>query len=257
MMQTGGRTSGGATLAQQLQFAQDAKTAKEYQKKEAERQKRGRLFGSVGGLGMGLLGAALAPATGGLSLALASGAGTALGKYTGESIGAGKAGSVDRSGTVYNQQGFRDIETGGREYDKGKFGRAAMSGMQAALTAGLSPGGGAYGKVAGKFRPSTSSLGGIATSFGLPQAPMSLASNAPATFTPSIGQGAIAGTQSGLTGLNFSLPETLGAIPSSSNLSAMAPAASQGSNILQGGLLDDVFAGGIYDPSIWAGSVGN
>ena len=162
MMQTGGvpdaykksfgKTSGGAEFARAMQRVSDAKTLKEYQKREAERQKRGRLFGSVGGLGLGLLGAALAPATGGLSLALASGAGTALGKYAGESIGAGKAGRVDRSGTVYNQQGFRDIETAGQEYDKGKFGRAAMSGIQAGLTAGFAPSGGMYGKVGGKLR---------------------------------------------------------------------------------------------------------
>ena len=151
-MQYGG-TAGGATLARALQQRSDADTLEEYQKAEAERQKRGRLFGSVGGLGAGLLGAALAPATGGLSLALASGVGTAFGKGVGERLGAGGARGVDRSGTVYGQKAFRDVAEASKEYNRGIAGRAGMAGLKAGLTAGLAPGGGMYGKVAGKLRP--------------------------------------------------------------------------------------------------------
>ena len=150
MMQYGG-TAGGATLARALQRRSDADTLEEYQKAEAERQKRGRLFGSAGGLGLGLLGAALAPATGGLSLALASGAGTALGKGIGERVGAGKAEGYDRSGTVYGQRAFKDVAEASKEYNRGIAGRAGMAGLKAGLTAGLAPGGGMYGKVGGKL----------------------------------------------------------------------------------------------------------
>ena len=81
MMQTGGltSTSGGAALARALQRQGDIKKLERQARKEARRQKKGRLFGSIGSLAGGLLAATLAPVTGGLSLALASGAGAALG----------------------------------------------------------------------------------------------------------------------------------------------------------------------------------
>jgi hypothetical protein len=149
MMQTGGPTTrGGAALARALQFQEDQKRLREAEKKEAERQKRGGLFGSIGGLAGGLLGAALAPVTGGASLAIASGLGTALGRRVGEGIGAGKSRSVDRTGTVFGQQSFRDVEKASRDFTRGMGERALASGLKAAATAGLTPGGGIYGKTA-------------------------------------------------------------------------------------------------------------
>ena len=154
MMQTGGlaSTAGGAALARALQQRSDADALEKYQKAEAKRQGRGSLFGSIGGLAGGLLGAALAPVTGGASLALGARLGTALGKGLGERFGAGKARDVDRTGTVYGQQSFRDVEDASSEYNKGMLERAGVAGLKAGLTAGLAPSGGMYGKVGGKFR---------------------------------------------------------------------------------------------------------
>ena len=148
MMQTGGQaTKGGALLAQARQRQSDQRSLERAQRAEAERQKKGGLFGTVAGLGGGLLGAALAPLTGGASLALGAGLGTAAGTFLGESLGAGKSKKVDRSGTVYGQEQFRDVEQASRDYTKGKLERALASGGKAALSAYASPGGGIYGKV--------------------------------------------------------------------------------------------------------------
>ena len=151
MMQTGGQTTaGGAALARALQFQKDQKRLQDAERKEAQRQKKGGLFGSIGGLAGGLLGSAalgaLGVATGGLGLPLAAGLGTALGKRAGEGLGAGKSRRVDRTGTVFGQQSFRDIEQASRDYTRGMGERALVSGLQAGLMAGLTPGGGIYGK---------------------------------------------------------------------------------------------------------------
>ena len=168
MMQTGGQASsaGGAALARALQRQSDIKKLERQQRSEARRQKRGGLFGSLGSLAGGLLGAALAPATGGLSLALAAGLGAGLGKRAGEGLGAGKSKKYDSSGTVYGQQAFRDVNQASRDYTRGMGERALVSGLQTALTAGLSPGGGMYGKVGGKLRtlPSTGGVAPVAAS---------------------------------------------------------------------------------------------
>lgn len=146
MMQTGGQTTaGGAALARALQMQKDQRRLESAQRKEAKRQKKGGLFGSIGGIAGGLLGAALAPVTGGASLVLASGLGTALGRRAGEGLGAGKSRGVDRSGTVFGQQSFRDVEQASRDYTRGMGERALVSGLTAAATAGFSPGGGIYG----------------------------------------------------------------------------------------------------------------
>ena len=143
MYQTGGQTSrGAAMLAQATQRRSDI------------RQKKGGLFGSIGGIAGGLLGAALAPVTGGASLALVSGLGTALGKGLGERFGAGKAVDYDSSGTVFAQQAFRDVDEASEDFNQGILERAGVSGLKAGLTAGLAPGGGMYGKVGGKLATS-------------------------------------------------------------------------------------------------------
>jgi hypothetical protein len=186
MMQTGGSipsaykksfsltgTPGGATLARALQRRRDADTLEEYQREEAKRQERGALFGSIGKIGGGLLGAALAPATGGASLAIASGLGTAIGQRLGEGIGAGKSREYDSSGTVFGQQAFRDVERASRDYTRGMGERALVSGLQAGLTAGFSPDGGIYGETsrrAGGLRPALAGTVGYGGA-SLPVAP--------------------------------------------------------------------------------------
>ena len=151
MMQVGGQPSrGAAMLARSRQRQSDIKKLEDQQRAEAKRQKRGGLFGSIGGLAGGLLGSAalgaLGASTGGLGLALAAGLGTALGKGAGERIGAGKAVDYDSSGTVYGQQSFRDIDEASEDFNKGILGRAGVAGLKAGITAGLTPGGGIYGK---------------------------------------------------------------------------------------------------------------
>ncbi len=155
MYQTGGQTSrGAAMLAQATQRRSDIRKLEDQQRAEAKRQKKGGLFGSIGGIAGGLLGAALAPVTGGASLALVSGLGTALGKGLGERFGAGKAVDYDSSGTVFAQQAFRDVDEASEDFNQGILERAGVSGLKAGLTAGLAPGGGMYGKVGGKLATS-------------------------------------------------------------------------------------------------------
>ena len=152
MMQVGGQPSrGAAMLARSRQRRADIRKLEEQQRAEAERQKRGGLFGSIGGLAGGLLGSAALAVTGGASLAIASGLGTALGKGLGERFGAGKAVDYDSSGTVFAQQAFRDVDEASEDFNKGMLERAGVAGLKAGLTAGFSPGGGIYGKVGGKL----------------------------------------------------------------------------------------------------------
>jgi len=152
MMQTGGltSTSGGAALARALQRQGDIKKLERQKRKEARRQKKGRLFGSIGSIAGSLLGAALAPVTGGTSLAIGAGLGSGIGRRVGEGLGAGKTKQYDRSGTVYGQQAFRDVEQASRDYTRGMGERALASGAQTALSAYLNPTG-MYGKVQGKL----------------------------------------------------------------------------------------------------------
>ena len=143
MMQTGGMTStaGGAALARALQRQRDTKKLERQARSEARRQKRGSLFGSIGSLAGGLLGAAIP----GLGTVIGAGIGSALGKGAGEVLGAGKTQQYDRSGTVFGQQDFRDVQQASRDYTRGMGERALLAGAKTALTAGLSPDGGIYG----------------------------------------------------------------------------------------------------------------
>ena len=155
-MQTGGsfgkpqpfgkpKTRGAALLARALQKQDDLGLLEDYQRAEAERQKKGGLFGSIASTAGGLLGAAIGGPAG-----AAIGAG--LGKGLGEKLGAGKAKDYDESGTVYAQESFRDIDEASDEYNKGMLGRSLLSGAVAGATAGLTPGGGIYGQ----YNPLTS-----------------------------------------------------------------------------------------------------
>lgn len=146
MMQTGGQTTaGGAALARALQMQKDQRALESAQRKEAERQKKGGLFGSIASTAGGLLGAAIGGPAG-----AAIGAG--LGKGLGERFGAGEARDYDTSGTVFSQQSFRDVDEASEEFSEGILGRSLLAGAQTGLTAGLTPGGGIYGQ----YNPLTS-----------------------------------------------------------------------------------------------------
>ena len=172
MMQTGGvpsaykksfdlgNTAGGAQFARAMQRVSDAKTLEEYQKNEAERQKKGGIFGSVLSLGGGLLGGMIGGPAG-------AAIGSGLGKGLGEKWGAGKAQDVDMAGTVYGQQAFRDVGEASEEYNEGILGRAAMSGIQTGLTAGLTPGGGIYGTYNPLTKSGWGNIGKMASGAGI------------------------------------------------------------------------------------------
>ena len=148
MMQTGGNVN--PLIARALQMRSDQDRLDSLAKDEGKRQKRSGLFGSIGSFGGGLLGAALAPFTGGVSIPIMAGIGSALGKGAGEYLGAGKATEVDTEGTVFGQKSFRDIEDASSDYNEGMLERAGVAGLKTGITAGITPGGGIYGK-AGKF----------------------------------------------------------------------------------------------------------
>jgi len=140
MMQTGGQTSrGGAALARALQMQKDQKRLEEIQREEAERQKKGGLFGSIASTAGSLLGGFIGGPAG-----AAIGAG--LGKGLGERFGAGEARDYDTSGTVFSQQSFRDVDEASEDFNEGILGRSLLEGAKTALTAGLTPGGGIYGQ---------------------------------------------------------------------------------------------------------------
>ena len=146
-MQTGGPTTrGGAALARALQMRSDQERLDEIRREEAERQKKGGLFGSIASTAGGLLGAVIGGPAG-----AAIGAG--LGKGLGERFGAGEARDYDTSDTVFSQQSFRDVDEASEEFSEGILGRSLLAGAQAGLTAGLTPGGGLYGQ----YNPLTSS----------------------------------------------------------------------------------------------------
>ena len=240
MMQTGGQPSrGAAMLARSRQRRADIRKLEEQQRAEAERQKRGGLFGSIGGLAGGLLGSAalgaLGVSTGGLGLALAAGLGTALGKGAGERIGAGKAVDYDSSGTVYGQQSFRDIDEASEDFNKGILGRAGVAGLKAGITAGLTPGGGIFGKArdaGGKLRAAQLAKSVPIADTGLlnmaelrtPGIDTGAVSQTRSVFDPMTGsrvgalpdmqfttEGALSGVESGLSqGLAPNIPSSLG-----------------------------------------------
>ena len=147
MMQTGGLTStaGGTALARALQMQSDRKKLEQQARSEAERQKRGGLFGSIGSLAGGILGSIIP----GVGTAIGAGLGAGLGRRVGEGLGAGRTKRYDSSGTVFDQQSFRDIQRASSDYTKGMTERALLSGAQTALKTYLSPGGGFFEK-AGK-----------------------------------------------------------------------------------------------------------
>ena len=123
------KVPGSALLARALKQQEDLSLLEDFERAEAKRQQRAGLFGSVGGLATGLLGAALTPFTGGASLALVSGLGTSLGKRVGEELGAGRPVDYDQSGTVFAQKNFRDVDQSSREFTRGMNQRALISGL--------------------------------------------------------------------------------------------------------------------------------
>ena len=141
MMQTGGLTStaGGTALARVLQAQKDREKLERQRRIEAKRQKKGSTFGSIGRLAGGLLGAALAPITGGASLAIGAGLGAGLGTRIGEGFGAGKTKKYDKSGTVFYQQELKDVQQASRDYTRDMGRRALGAGLDTAASVYFNP----------------------------------------------------------------------------------------------------------------------
>ena len=109
----------------------------------ARRKKKSGFLGSIGALAGGALGAALAPVTGGASLAIAAGLGAGLGKAAGES----SYGREDYSGGKYAQETRGDLRNLENDYRRGIGERALVTGLQAAVMPGVYD---KLGKVAGQ-----------------------------------------------------------------------------------------------------------
>jgi len=142
-MQTGGQ----AMIRRSQQMFDDEQAFRKAERQEGKRQRKKSGWGKFGSLAGGLIGAALAPVTGGASLALASG----LGSYAGSRLG-GLAGGKPKSGgkgTMFFQDKFGDLAEAGRAFDKQEKDQALTSALMTGLTAGFNPAS-MYGKVAGQ-----------------------------------------------------------------------------------------------------------
>ncbi len=202
-LQDGGTSSGLAYLRRGRKRKEARDKAREAEKTLAEKLGLSRTAGTVLGLGGGLLAAALAPATGGWSLA-APGIGTALGKWAGSKLGYGKDLKVDDM--MYGEeQGLYDIQDAADAYKGNMLQDAVLSGAKASLMAGMTPGGGIHGKVAGKLRPDVATGGASLGAAPLPIQPPQLGLETPPP-APDLTSGALVQKQRTLMD---SIPSTL------------------------------------------------
>ena len=215
----GGVSSGLAFLKRGKKRKKAYDEARKTEGRLGRKMGKGRTWGSLLGLGGGLLGAAalgaLGIGTGGLGLALAAGLGTAAGKYGGSRLGYGK--DLKTKDIMYGEEaGIEDIAEAGESY-RGQMGQEALlSGAKAGLMAGFAPGGSMYGKTArgAEGLVKGANIAGatdvaLQSSLGL-SAPPTLGT-APVPGAPgSLTTGALAGTKTGLD----VIPETLGEVPS-------------------------------------------
>ena len=151
----------------QRDINQAQKEFEEQARKVAEEQKKRGLFSTLGSMAGTALGAALAPATGGLSLVAAKGLGSALGAGVGE-MAAGKmydSGHVKKSSTGLFSEDFSDLSKLEKEMGRGALGRSLGAGAATALSAGMGELGKAgvgslYGGAMNKLRFGTSDMTG-------------------------------------------------------------------------------------------------
>ena len=165
LYQTGGYIPGLSRARYGLGLQRDVTRAQEefeeQAKKVEEEQKKRGLFSKIGSIAGTALGAALAPATGGLSLVAAKGLGSALGSGLGE-MTAGKlydAGDIKASKTGLFRKDFSKLKEMEEAGEEGVLGRALGTGAATALGAGLEMGAGnVYGDIMNKFRFGTTDL---------------------------------------------------------------------------------------------------
>ena len=139
------------------QLALDA--SGEEQTEQVEKQKKAGLYGSIASLGAGAGASWLAPllfsnpATAPFLIPLLIGGASGAGKYLGEQKGYGGEQVIDTDMLYAKEAGLEDIERAGEEYQSGMGERALLSGLKSGLTAGFSPDGGMFGKIAGRENP--------------------------------------------------------------------------------------------------------
>ena len=158
-LQDGGVSSGLAYLRRGKARKKAYDKARDAEGRLIEKRKKGGFWGSLGGLGGGLLGAALVGSGLGIPLALAAGLGTAGGRYLGSKAGYGKDFEVEDDVMYGEEAGLGDIASAGESYESGMGQEAILSGVKAGLTAGLAPSGGIYGKTS-KWAEGLGSVGG-------------------------------------------------------------------------------------------------
>ena len=125
--QLGGRV---AASRRGREYAGERRKLREAAERAAERKQRAGLLGSVGSVLGGIAGAALAPATGGLSLALATGLGSGLGRAAGESTYKRE----DFGGGKYSRETRGELREAEDDFRRGIGERALITGIQSALS---------------------------------------------------------------------------------------------------------------------------
>ncbi len=137
----------------------------------------GSVLGLGGSVALPFLGAALGIGTGGLAVPLLAGAGAGIGSYLGKKKGYGKDVSIDENmrygGSDFLGQAGLDKQVAGQDTFTGNFLRdAAIAAGTAALTAGLTPGGGIYGKSASLGKGLSGQIGNVGTALASSTAPL-------------------------------------------------------------------------------------
>jgi len=121
----------------------------ERKKREAARGRRkSGIWGSLGSIAGGVIGAALAPVTGGASLALATGLGAGLGRLAGEKAGYKETDFGEGKYLKEKRGAAEELES---DYRRGMGERALVSGAQAAIMPGMFKAAGKAVSGAGQF----------------------------------------------------------------------------------------------------------
>ena len=125
--QLGGRVAASRRLRD---YRGERRELREAAERAARRKRRAGTLGSIGSVLGGIAGAALAPATGGLSLALATGLGSGLGRAAGESTYKRE----DFGGGKYSRETRKELGEAEDDFRRSIGERALITGVQSALS---------------------------------------------------------------------------------------------------------------------------
>ena len=245
--QLGGRIAG---ARRSREYQGEMRELERKQRDAARRKKKSGFLGSLGAIAGGALGAALAPVTGGASLAIGAGLGKALGEST--------YGREDYSGGKYAQDTRGELREVEDDYRKGIGERALVTGLQAAIMPGVYEKAGSWLKGlggAGEAATTASDITGAVPDFA-PAAPVHegmAASGLQLPGMPELGATpsmAMEGFGSGMAGKLGGMPTTVASTiapeAASTVASTVAPAMGQASGLGFGEIAPDVMS---YAPS--------